>query len=47
MLTFERIKRFYDARLWTDSQVGDAVKVGVITSEQYKLITQTEYTPVV
>lgn len=39
MLTYERIKRFYDGGLWTAAMVGDAVTKGVITEEQYKEIT--------
>lgn len=43
MLTYDRIKRFYDGGLWTDSMVGDAVDKGVITAEQYEEITGEKY----
>lgn len=39
---FERIKRWYP-KLWTDKMVGDAVKKGVITADQYKEITGQDW----
>jgi uncharacterized XkdX family phage protein len=43
MLTYERIKRFYDGGLWTKAMVGDAVVKGVITPTQYEQITGEPY----
>ena len=36
---FDRIKKYYDAGLWTAKMVGNAVVKGKITAEQYKEIT--------
>ncbi|MBT2723041.1 XkdX family protein [Bacillus sp. ISL-46] len=44
MLTYERIKRFYDGGLWTKDMVGNAVVKGIITTEQYEDITGEPYT---
>lgn len=43
MLTYERIKRFYDGGLWTESMVRDAVIKGVITEVLYEEITGNPY----
>lgn len=40
---FDRIKGFYDKRLWTKSQVHDAVEKGVLTAAQYEEITGEPY----
>jgi len=40
---FTRIKRFYDAGLWTKEMVGDGVIAGKITAEQYFTITGEVY----
>ncbi len=40
---FKTIKWFYSDRLWSKSQVDDAVVKGKITAEQYKEITGEEY----
>ena len=40
---FEKIKRWYSMGLWTDKMVANAVKKKVITTEQYKEITNKEY----
>lgn len=37
------IKRNYDRKLWSRTQVRVAVKKGVITTAQYKEITGEEY----
>lgn len=34
----EKIKRFYELGLWTETMVAEAVEKGVITSEEYKKI---------
>lgn len=36
---FDRIKRFYEANLWTLEQVKDGVRFGKITEEEYEVIT--------
>lgn len=41
---FDRIKRFYDAGLWTKEMVADAVRFNRIAAEQYKEITGEDYT---
>jgi len=43
MLTFEKIKYYYDNNLWTKSMVGDAVVKSKITAEQYKTITGKDF----
>lgn len=41
---FERIKRFYDQKLWKKYQTWDVVGVrNGITAEEYELITGEEY----
>lgn len=41
---FDRIKRFYDANLWTKEMVADGVVAGKITADQYEEITGEAYT---
>ena len=36
---FEKIKKYYDAGVWSEQRVRDAVAKGVITAEQFKAIT--------
>jgi len=43
MLTFEKIKLYYDAGYWTKDMVKKAVVKGKITAEQYKEITGEDY----
>ncbi len=40
---FERIKRFYEQGLWTKDMVGDAVKAGRITEQEYEEIVGEPY----
>lgn len=40
---FEKIKKYYDASLWTGRMVGNAVVKKKITVEQYKKITGEDY----
>jgi len=40
---FIRIKRFYEKRLWTLTQVKEGVRVGVIDEVEYEEITGVEY----
>lgn len=35
MLTFEKIKYFYDKKLWTEEMVKDAVKMNKITMDEF------------
>ena len=42
-MTYERIKYYFDAGLWSAAQVKMAVRKGVITKEQYTEITGKEY----
>lgn len=41
---FENIKYFYERLGWSKEKVNDAVGMGWITEEQYKLIIGEEYT---
>lgn len=40
---FEKIRKFYQMRLYTKKQVGDFVRKGVISPEQYTGIVGEEY----
>ena len=40
---FDRIKKYYNADLWTKKMVGNAVVKQKITAEQYKEITGEDY----
>lgn len=40
---FDKVKKFYDAGLYTKSMVADFVKRGKITPEQYEEITGEKY----
>ena len=42
-MSFETIKKNYERGLWTKSMVAMAVRKGVITSEQYSMITGEDY----
>lgn len=42
-MSYERIKYYYGAGLWSAPMVKMAVRKGVITKEQYKEITGKEY----
>lgn len=35
---YEKVKKFYNMGLWTESMVKDAVDKGIITEEEYKAI---------
>jgi len=43
-MTYEMILKNYQKGLWNGVMVAVAVKKGVITAEQYKEITGSEYT---
>lgn len=40
---FEKLKRFFNLHLYTKKQIHQFAEKGVITAEQYKLITGEEY----
>lgn len=40
---FEKIKRFFNLKLYTAKQIHKFAEKGVITPEQYKQITGEEY----
>lgn len=40
---FEKVKRFYDLKLYTDKQVRKFCEKGFITTDQYKEITGKAY----
>ena len=40
---FEKVKHFYDLGLYSKAQVGQFVRKGKLTAEQYALITGDEY----
>ena len=42
-MSFERVKYYYEAGLWSKVMVKMAVRKGVITKEQYKEITGDDY----
>jgi uncharacterized XkdX family phage protein len=42
-MSYERIKYYFEAGLWSAPMVKMAVKKGVITKEQYKEITGNDY----
>lgn len=43
MLTFEKIKSYFDRGLWTAEMVSNAVVKGKITVDEYKQITGLDY----
>ena len=42
-MSYERIKYYFEAGLWSAPMVKNAVKKGIITKEQYTEITGKEY----
>lgn len=43
LLSFEKIKMYYDNKFWSKEMVGDAVKMKKITAEEYQKIVGEEY----
>lgn len=43
-MSFERIRKNYNEKLWSKIMVKNAVKKGIITKQQYYFITEEEYT---
>ena len=42
-MNFQRIKDNYDNQLWTVDMVRTAVQKGIITEEQFRIITGIDY----
>jgi len=42
-MNFQRIKDNYDNQLWTVDMVRTAVRKGIITEEQFRIITGIDY----
>ena len=42
-MSFERVKYYYEAGLWSLPMVKTAVRKGVITKEEFEVITQKAY----
>lgn len=42
-MSYERIKYYFDAGLWSKQMVKMAVKKGIITKEQYEKITGEDH----
>lgn len=42
-MSYERVKYYYEAGLWSKPMVKMAVRKGVITKEQYAKITGEQY----
>ena len=40
---YKKIKHYYDAGLWSEERVRNMVVKGVITEEEYKMITGKEF----
>lgn len=40
---FEKVKRFYTLKVWNETRVRNAVKMGWITEEEFTEITGNEY----
>ena len=39
----EKVKKYYELKLWSIGRVKDAVNKGAVTREEYALITGEEY----
>lgn len=42
-MNYNRIKYYFDNKLWTVEMVKISVRKGIITKEQFKQITKQEY----
>ena len=42
-MSFERVKYYYEAGLWSLPMVKNAVRKGVITKDEFKQITGKDY----
>jgi hypothetical protein len=43
MLDFDTIKKYYDKKFWSKKMVANAVVKGIITPEEYQMITGDQY----
>ncbi len=43
MTKFDKVKYYYEQGLWDKTRVGNAVKMGWITEDEYKTITGDDY----
>lgn len=42
-MTFEKIKKYYDTKLWNKTMVANAVVKGYLTPKEYELIVGEPY----
>lgn len=40
---FEKVKRFYTLKVWNETRVRNAIKMGWITEEEFTEITGNDY----
>lgn len=40
---FEKVKRFYTLKVWNETRIRNAVKMGWITEEEFTEITGNDY----
>lgn len=40
---YQKVKRYYDLKMWDETRVRNAVRMGWVTEEEYREITGREY----
>lgn len=40
---YQKVKRYYDMKMWDEARVRNAVKMGWITEEEFQEITGKDY----
>lgn len=40
---YQKVKRYYDMKMWDEARVRNAVKMGWITEEEFREITSKDY----
>ncbi len=40
---YQKVKRYYDLKMWDETRVCNAVKMGWITEKEYREITGRDY----
>lgn len=40
---FDKIKRYYDSGLWSEKRVKNVTLKGIITAEEYEIITNKKF----
>ncbi len=40
---YQKVKRYYDMKMWDETRVRNAVKMGWITEEEFREITGKDY----